>query len=48
MLDSIIKVQNQLVNHGDNNPHISHTLGDMTKEIKDAIKCSPELEKLLT
>ena len=48
MIESIIKVQNQLVNHEYNHPHISHVLGDMSKEIKNNIGViSPESESLL-
>ena len=48
MIESIIKVQNQLVNHDQNHSHISHALGDMSKEIKKNIGIiSPESESLL-
>jgi hypothetical protein len=49
MIGSIIKVQNQLVKHGQNHPHISHVLGDMAKQIKDTIGgvISPDSENLV-
>ncbi len=48
MLDSIIKVQSQLVNYPLDHPHLSHVLGDMNKEIKVCIGNSPESENMLT
>ena len=49
MISSIVKVQTEIVNHGENQAHISHVLGDMAREIKDAIgiSISPESESVL-
>ena len=49
MLGSIIKVQTHIVNNGENQAHISHFIGDMTREIKNAFgnNLPPESESLI-
>jgi hypothetical protein len=47
MIGAIVKVQKQIVNHEQNQSHISHALGEMNKEIKDALCSSPASEELV-